>query len=349
MSEAELLIRDASSYLKPEDVRQLQLGLRVLRSGPRRPVPPLRRALHLPSGRGRQHPDAVAPGLPGADRRPAARRDGGHHRHQERDQREVRQAGGRAGRRRLQAGQDRVREPGAGAGGELPQDVPGDGARRARHPDQARRPPAQHAHAGRDAPEEAGAHRPRDAGDLRADRQPAGAERAVPGAAGTVVPEPLSQPLPGAQERAVEAQRGNRKEVVEKILERDQAAPGGRRHRGAGQRAREESLQHLQEDAGQEPVLLQSAGHLRVPRHRQGHARLLPGAGRAAPAVQADPGQVQGLHRHPQGQRLPVAAHHAVRPLRQPDRDPDPHRWRCTGSPRPAWPRTGCTRAPTPA
>ena len=56
-------------------------------------------------------------------------------------------AGGRPGRRPVQAGKDRVPEPGRGAGGKLPQDAAGDGARRARHPDQAGRPPAQHAHA----------------------------------------------------------------------------------------------------------------------------------------------------------------------------------------------------------
>ena len=41
---------------------------------------------------------------------------------------------------------------------------------------------------------------------------------------------------------------------------------------------------------------------------------LLPRARRAARALQADAGQVQGLHRDPAAQRLPVAAHHAVRP-----------------------------------
>ena len=70
-------------------------------------------------------------------------------------------------------------------------------------------------------------------------------------------------------------------------------------------------------------------------------------AGRAARALQADPGQVQGLHRDPQGQRLPVAAHDAVRPVRHAGRVPDPHRRRCTASPRRASPRTGCTRATT--
>ena len=47
--------------------------------------------------------------------------------------------------------------------------------------------------------------------------------------------------------------------------------------------------------------------------------------GVAARALQADPGQVQGLRRDPQGERLPVAAHDAVRPLRHAARGADPH------------------------
>src|SRR5438105_5581386 len=37
------------------------------------------------------------------------------------------------------------------------------------------------------------------------------------------------------------------------------------------------------------------------------------------------PGADQGLHREPQVQRVPVAAHHRVRPRRAALRDPDPH------------------------
>ena len=61
------------------------------------------------------------------------------------------------------------------------------------------------------------------------------------------------------------------------------------------------------------------------------------------------PGQVQGLHRDSQGQRLPVAAHHAVRPVRHARSKSRSAPRRCTTSPRPASPRTGCTRPPTPA
>ena len=56
-----------------------------------------------------------------------------------------------------------------------------------------------------------------------------------------------------------------------------------------------------------------------------GHADVLSRARRAARAVQADPRQVQGLHRDPEGERLPVAAHDAVRPVRHAARGADPH------------------------
>ena len=56
-----------------------------------------------------------------------------------------------------------------------------------------------------------------------------------------------------------------------------------------------------------------------------GRAGLLPRPGRPAHALQADPRQVQGLHRHPQGERLPVAAHDALRPVRHARRGADPH------------------------
>ena len=60
-----------------------------------------------------------------------------------------------------------------GAGRELPQDAARDGARRPRHPDQARRPPAQHAHARRDgAGARAGASRARRSTSTR--RSPTG-------------------------------------------------------------------------------------------------------------------------------------------------------------------------------
>ena len=44
-----------------------------------------------------------------------------------------------------------------------------------------------------------------------------------------------------------------------------------------------------------------------------------------ARSLQADTRQVQGLHRHSEGERLSVAPHDPFRSVRQPDRNPDPH------------------------
>ncbi len=168
---APTLFKEWSGYLKPEDISQLAVGLPLQRGRARRAVPQVRRALHLAPARRRQHPRAVAPRSAGADRGAAARRDGRHLGHQDRDLAELRQAGRRAGGRRLQARQDRVRDARGGAGRELPQDAAGDGARRARHPDQARRPPAQHAHARRGRPaSSAGASRARRSRSTRRSR-----------------------------------------------------------------------------------------------------------------------------------------------------------------------------------
>ena len=72
---------------------------------------------------------------------------------------------------------------------------------------------------------------------------------------------------------------------------------------------------------------------------------LLPRARRRARRLQADAGPVQGLHRDPARQRLPVAAHHAVRAERHADRGADPHRGDGPASPRAASRRTGSTRS----
>ena len=75
-------------------------------------------------------------------------------------------------------------------GGELPQAAPGHGRRRARHPGQAGRPPAQHAHPAVPARGPAGAHRPRDDGHLRPAGRPAGHGQDQERAGGPLVPVP---------------------------------------------------------------------------------------------------------------------------------------------------------------
>jgi guanosine-3',5'-bis(diphosphate) 3'-pyrophosphohydrolase len=68
------------------------------------------------------------------------------------------------------------------------------------------------------------------------------------------------------------------------------------------------------------------------------------GSSASCTTVQAGRRALQGLHRHPQGERLPVPAHHPVRPERHAHRDPDPHHGHGSPSPATASPGTGSTR-----
>ena len=96
----------------------------------------------------------------------------------------VRRGGRRAGRRRDQADRHHVPVARRGAGRELPQDDGRDGHGHPGHPDQARRPAAQHAHARRDAEAEADREGEGDARDLRAAGAPARHPRDQVGARG---------------------------------------------------------------------------------------------------------------------------------------------------------------------
>ena len=75
-----------------------------------------------------------------------------------------------AGRRRHQGFEDHVPEPRGKAGREFPQDDHRDGAGHPRRADQARRPPAQHAHARSSRGGAPAGDLARDDGNLRADR-----------------------------------------------------------------------------------------------------------------------------------------------------------------------------------
>ena len=89
------------------------------------------------------------------------------------DQGAVRRRRGARRRRRHQARRDLLLVERRAAGGELPQDAARDGGRHPRHPGEARRSAAQHAHAASPARGAAREDRAGDAGHLRADRQPA--------------------------------------------------------------------------------------------------------------------------------------------------------------------------------
>ncbi len=66
--------------------------------------------------------------------------------------------------------------------------------------------------------------------------------------------------------------------------------------------------------------------HHRLPHHHAQPAQLLRGAGAGAPAVEAGAGALQGLHRDPQAEHVPVAAHHGDRPAVRAGGGADPHR-----------------------
>ena len=103
----------------------------------------------------------------------AARRRRGHGQHTAGDPGAVRRRRRVARRRRQQDRPPQVRQRGRGASRELPQDAARDGQGPARHPREARRSHAQHAHDFLAADREAAADRARDARHLRADREPA--------------------------------------------------------------------------------------------------------------------------------------------------------------------------------
>ena len=136
----------------------------------------------------------------------------------------------------------RVRNPRRGAGGEFPQDAAGDGARRARHPDQARRPAAQHAHAGCGRRRQAPPHRARDAGHLRADRQPARAQQHLPGTRGPLLQAPLSGPLPRAVQGGQGGARQPPRSASARCSRRSSKRLQGQQHRGRRCTGREKHL-----------------------------------------------------------------------------------------------------------
>ena len=98
--------------------------------------------------------------------------------------RRVRRRGRAARRGRDEADADQLPEPRAGRGRELPEDDPGDGRGRAGDPDQARRPPAQHADDRVPRQAEADPEGEGDARGLRAARAPARHPLAQVGARG---------------------------------------------------------------------------------------------------------------------------------------------------------------------
>ena len=154
-------------------------------------------------------------------------------------------------------------------------------------------------------------------------------------------------------EARVKKARGHRKRVVRKIETATKRRLRQERGQGPRRWAYETPLQPVSKDAHQASLVQGGGRRVRVPHRRRAAGRLLSGAGDRAQPLQAGAGAVQGLHRNPEGQRLPVAAYDAVRPFRSgvPSRCRSaPRRW--TGWRSRESRRTGCTRSasrgPTP-
>ncbi len=167
------LMGQLERYLPSRRSAEHQRGLRVQRQGSPRPAAAQRRSVHLAPRRRRGNPRQ-----PPSRRRVdqggvAARRRRGHGKHAAGDPRALRRRRRVARRRRQQDRSPALRQRGRGSGRELPQDAARDGEGPARHPRQARRSHAQHAHDPVVGRREAAAHRARDARHLRADRESA--------------------------------------------------------------------------------------------------------------------------------------------------------------------------------
>ena len=139
-----------------------------------------------------------------------------------------------------------------GAGEQLPQDDGRDGHRRPGHPDQARRPPAQHAHDRGDAQAEADREGSRDARDLRAARPPPGHPRDQVGARGPRLRDAAPAQVPGDQ-GLVAQQRDERERYVTEAGEYLHAELDEVGIDAADRRARQALLLDLLEDDQEGP------------------------------------------------------------------------------------------------
>ena len=306
--------------------RRGRARLRLRLRAPRRPAALLRRRVHHPPGRGR-------PGLRracGSTPRPSARRCCTTRSRtpapaSTRSASRVRRGDRPAGRRRHQADRDDLREPRRAPGRELPQDDGGDGHRRQGDPDQAGRPPPQHAHARRPAEAEADGEVARDAGDLRAARPPARDPRDQVGARGPR----LRHPAPAQVRRNQAAGRPAARRARELRLRRRRVplrGAGAGRDRGRDLRPRQALLLDLHEDGEEGPRVQRDLRPHRDAGDRRLGQGLLRRDRRHPLALEAAARALQGLRRDAEGEHVPGAAHDRDRARGQAAGDPDPDR-----------------------
>ena len=299
-------------------------GLRHGQGGPLGPGAQDRRGLrHPPAGRG-PHRGRLRAGRDHHLRRPPPRRGGGHRHVPGRRRARLRLPGAPPGRRGDQARAAQLRDQGGPAGGDRPQGAGRHGPRPAGHHHQAGRPPAQHADPGRPAVVEAGPHRPGDPRRLRPAGPPPRHAGPPPAARGPGLRHPAAQALRRDRPHGVAAGARARP------LPHPGAGGGAGPHQGAAHRRRgvgpaQALLEHLREDGRQGPGLrrhLRPGGHPGAGRRGEG---LLRRPGLHPRHLDPGPGPLQGLHRPPQVQPLPVAPHHGGGPRRQAPGGADPH------------------------
>ena len=304
------------------DLVLLQRAYDVAETRARRAEAQERRPVHHPPARRRHRAGRPGHGHHDAGRGAAARHGRGHRRHPRDDHHRVR-LGGHPPRRRRD--QDRQGEAGRRRPGrDDPQDDRGDGPRPAGAGHQARRPPAQHAHAALPPAGEAGEEGARDAGDPRPAGPPAGYEHDQVGAGGPRVrhalPEALRRDRPAGRGAGAVAGHLSRRGDLHGQRAAEDRQDRGRRHRPA-----QALLLDLPEDDRPRPRLHRHLGPRRHPDPGRLGTRLLCRAGDHARALAARPGPLQGLRGDAEVQHVPVAAHDGDRPAGQAGRAADPH------------------------
>ena len=249
-----------------------------------------------------------------------------------------------AGRRRHQAVEDPLRQPGGAPGRELPQADRLDVERHPRAGRQARGPAAQHAHARLHDQAEADPEGQGDARGLRAARAPARHPLPQVGARGPRLRDPAPAALPRdpadgqpAPARPRGVHRGGRAHPQRR-------ARGRGHHRRRDHRAGEALLLDLREDDPQGQGVQRDLRPHRDARAGRLGEGLLRGGGHHPLALEAAARALQGLDRHAQAQHVPEPPHHGARARGQAARDPDPHLRDAPRRPSSASRRTGSTR-----
>ena len=229
-------------------------------------------------------------------------------------------------RRRHEDRLPRLPEPRGAAGRELPQAPALDREGRPRHPDQARRPPAQHAHARLPPRGEAPADRAGDDGPVRADGAPLRHGADAVGARGPLLQVPRARGVQGAREARLgeaRAPRGAHRRRSPSRSKRDLKAAGITDVEVVGRPKHLWSIWRKMKQREKPYEEIYDLMAVRVTGRER--ARVLPRARRDPRRLHAAAGADQGLHRAAQVERLPVAAHDGLRPGPPAVRGADPH------------------------